>query len=57
MTQEGFKRKLTCIFSGDAVGYSCMMADDEATTVETLTSYGNSSLLLNLPNGRKRARQ
>ena len=39
MTQEGFKRKLTSIFSADAVGYSRLMGDDEAATVRTLTSY------------------
>ena len=39
MTQEGFKRKLTSIFSADAVGYSRLMGDNEAATVRTLTSY------------------
>ena len=39
MTQEGFKRKLTSIFSADAAGYSRLMGDDEAETVRTLTSY------------------
>jgi adenylate cyclase len=39
MTQEGFKRKLTSIFSADAVGYSRLMGEDEAATVRTLTSY------------------
>jgi adenylate cyclase len=39
MAEEGFKRKLTSIFSADAVGYSRLMEDDEATTVRTLTSY------------------
>ena len=41
MTQEGFKRKLTIIFSADAVDYSRLMGDDEAATVRTLTSYRN----------------
>ena len=47
MTQEGFKRKLTSIFSADAVGYSRLMGDDETATVRTLTSYRNviSSLI------------
>ena len=47
MTQKGFKRKLTSIFSADAVGYSRLMGDDEAATVRTLTSYRNviSSLI------------
>src|SRR6056300_1096029 len=39
MTQEGFKRKLTSIFSADVVGYSRLMGDDEAATVRTITSY------------------
>jgi TolB-like protein/class 3 adenylate cyclase/Tfp pilus assembly protein PilF len=39
MTQEGFKRKLTAILSADAVGYSRLMAEDEAATVTTLGSY------------------
>ena len=39
MAPEGFKRKLTSIFSADAVGYSRLMGDDEAATVRTLTSY------------------
>ncbi|UCD77340.1 MAG: adenylate/guanylate cyclase domain-containing protein, partial [Desulfobacterales bacterium] len=41
MADEGFKRKLTSIFSADAVGYSRLMGDDEAATVQTLTSYRN----------------
>jgi adenylate cyclase len=47
MAEEGFKRKLTSIFSADAVGYSRLMGDDEAATVRTLTSYRNiiSSLI------------
>jgi adenylate cyclase len=39
MTQEGFKRKLTAILSADAVGYSRLMAEDEAATVKTLATY------------------
>jgi adenylate cyclase len=39
MTQEGFKRKLTAILSADVVGYSCLMSEDEDTTVQTLTTY------------------
>ena len=39
MVDEGFKRKLTSIFSADAVGYSRLMEDDEEATVRTLTSY------------------
>jgi adenylate cyclase len=36
---ENFKRKLTAILSADAVGYSRLMAEDEAATVRTLASY------------------
>lgn len=39
MIQEGFKRKLTSIFSADAVGYSRLMAEDEAHTVKTIAAY------------------
>ena len=39
MADEGFKRKLTAIFSADAVGYSRLMAEDEAATVKTMASY------------------
>jgi adenylate cyclase len=39
MNQEGFKRKLTSIFSADAVEYSRLMGDDEEATVRTLKSY------------------
>ena len=39
MAQEGFKRKLTAILSADAVGYSRLMAEDEAATVKTLATY------------------
>ena len=39
MVQEGFKRKLTTILSADVAGYSRLMGDDEAATVETLNIY------------------
>ena len=39
MTQEGFKRKLTAIFSADVVGYSRLMQDDEDSTIRSLTNY------------------
>ena len=41
MAHEDFRRKLTSIFSADAVAYSRLMGDDEAATVRTLTSYRN----------------
>ena len=39
MADEGYKRKLTTIFSADAVGYSRLMGDDEAATVRTVELY------------------
>jgi len=39
MANEGFKRKLTTIFSADAAGYSRLMGKDEAATVRTITAY------------------
>ena len=52
MTQEGFKRKLTSIFSADAVGYSRLMGEDEAATVRTITAYRKViSTLINQHNG------
>jgi adenylate cyclase len=39
MADEGFKRKLTAILSADVTGYSRLMAEDEASTVKTLTDY------------------
>ena len=52
MASEGFKRKLTSIFSADAVGYSRLMGEDEAATVRTLTSHRNIiSTLIKQHNG------
>jgi len=39
MTAEGFKRKLTTMFSADVAGYSRLMGEDEAATVKTITTY------------------
>jgi adenylate cyclase len=39
MADEGFKRKLTAIFSADVEGYSRLMGDDEEATVRTITAY------------------
>ena len=39
MTDPGSRRKLAAILSADAVGYSRLMAADEAATVETLKAY------------------
>lgn len=39
MNAEGFKRKLAAILSADVEGYSRLMNEDEAATVETLTKF------------------
>ena len=39
MEKKGFHRKLTAILSADVAGYSRLMQDDEAATVNTLESY------------------
>jgi len=39
MSTQDFRRKLTAIFSADAVGYSRLMRQDEPATVQTLTAY------------------
>jgi len=39
MATQGVKRKLTAILSADVEGYSRLMEEDEAATVETLTAY------------------
>ena len=36
---DAFKRKLTAILSADVEGYSRLMGEDEAETVNTLTAY------------------
>jgi adenylate cyclase len=38
MAEKGFKRKLTAIFSADAVEYSRLMGEDEEATVRTITT-------------------
>ncbi len=39
MAEPGQRRKLEAILSADVVGYSRLMQDDDAATVETLTKY------------------
>ena len=39
MAPPGVERRLAAIFSADAVGYSRLMADDEADTIRVVTSY------------------
>ena len=53
MADEGFKRKLTAILSADAVGYSRLMAEDEAATVKTIATYREvMTSLIKQHNGR-----
>ena len=47
------ERKLAAILSADVVGYSRLMADDEAETVRTLTAYRDIvSMLVQQHRGR-----
>ena len=39
MASQDFKRKLTAILSADVEGYSRLMAEDEGSTVRTITTY------------------
>ena len=39
MAEPRVNRKLAAILSADVVGYSKLMADDEAATVDTLKQY------------------
>src|SRR5512136_1393034 len=39
MVTEGFKRKLTAVFSADVVGYSRLMGEDETGTLRILEIY------------------
>ena len=39
MTVEGYKSKLTAVFSAYVVGYSRLMGEDEAATVKILEAY------------------
>ena len=39
MATEGFKRKLTAVFSSDVVGYSRLMGEDEESTIKMIEDY------------------
>ncbi len=53
MTTQGVKRKLTAILSADVKGYSRLMGEDEAATVETLKAYREAmSTLIQKHRGR-----
>jgi adenylate cyclase len=43
---EGVERKLAAILSADVVGYSRLMAEDEAGTIRTLTAYQQQITIL-----------
>jgi adenylate cyclase len=45
MNQDCTKRNLTAIFSADIVGYSRLMGDDEAATVNSLETYKGARCL------------
>ncbi len=53
MAEKGFKRKLSAILSADVEGYSRLMGEDEAATVQTITAYRETvSGLINQYRGR-----
>jgi TolB-like protein/class 3 adenylate cyclase len=53
MSPEPVERKLAAILSADVVGYSRLMAEDEAGTVRTLTDYrAETALLIQQHRGR-----
>lgn len=53
MGANGFIRKITTVMSANVVGYSKLIGDDEAATVQTLTVYKNEmSALINQHRGR-----
>ena len=39
MVVEDYQRQLTAILSADVAGYSLLIRDDEAATVQTITTY------------------
>ena len=46
MSAESPQRKLAAILSADVVGYSRLMADDEAATIQALTDYRDEVAML-----------
>jgi class 3 adenylate cyclase/Ca2+-binding EF-hand superfamily protein len=53
MTTPGFKRKLSAVLMADVVGYSRLMGEDEAATLQTLSAYqGIMADLINQHRGR-----
>jgi len=54
MATEGFKRKLTAVFSADIMGYSRLMGEDESATVKTLEDYNYESDIFIEPGSPRR---
>jgi adenylate cyclase len=53
MNADDFKRRLAAILTADVVGYSRLMAEDEVSTVRTLTAYRSEiTTLVRAHNGR-----
>ncbi|MEE8400023.1 MAG: tetratricopeptide repeat protein [Desulfobacterales bacterium] len=46
MATEGYKRKLSAIFSADVVGYGRLMEEDETATVRTLEAYRDTIAII-----------
>ncbi|MCZ6713489.1 MAG: adenylate/guanylate cyclase domain-containing protein [Deltaproteobacteria bacterium] len=46
MDPDAVERKLAAILSADVVGYSRLMAEDEAATIRTLTAYRDQIAML-----------
>ncbi len=51
MNPEVAERKLAAILSADVVGYSRLMAEDEAGTIRTVTAYRNEIRDLGITGG------
>ena len=49
MADPSSRRKLAAILSADVVGYSSLMAANEAATIETLKSYRDTIARLVVP--------
>jgi len=45
MATEGYKRKISAIFSADVVDYSRLMEDDESATVHTIEAYRDTIII------------
>lgn len=54
MATEGFERKLTAVFSADAMGYSRLMGEDGSVSVKTLKGYNYDSDIFIEPGSPRR---